>query len=201
VLDREANGGPPHGRALDLGTGSGIWGIELARRGWEVTGVNHVEKALRRARERISEAASRSSSCAATSRRCARPGSAPATGCCSTPELPSAHRDDGLAGELGGKCLVRFGLTDPGRVAIQHAAAVVVPVGGRYMWAFSIVMAPGSADRASRTSSQAPASPRTGSTTWQSSLRRCAASYEADHIARHPRAVRAWDRRSGRMVS
>ena len=56
VLDREANGGPPHGRALDLGTGSGIWGIELARRGWEVTGVNHVEKAQRRARERISEA-------------------------------------------------------------------------------------------------------------------------------------------------
>lgn len=56
VLDRESNGGPPRGRALDLGTGSGIWGIELARRGWEVTGVDHVEKALRRARERISEA-------------------------------------------------------------------------------------------------------------------------------------------------
>ncbi len=56
VLDREANGGPPHGRALDLGTGSGIWGVELARRGWEVTGVDNVEKALGRARERVAEA-------------------------------------------------------------------------------------------------------------------------------------------------
>lgn len=56
VLDREANGSLPHGRALDLGTGSGVWGIELARRGWEVTGVDIVEKALRRAGERIAEA-------------------------------------------------------------------------------------------------------------------------------------------------
>lgn len=40
----------PFGRALDIGTGSGIWGIELAKRGWEVTGVDFVEKALDRAR-------------------------------------------------------------------------------------------------------------------------------------------------------
>lgn len=40
----------PFGRALDIGTGSGIWGIELAKRGWEVTGVDFVEKALERAR-------------------------------------------------------------------------------------------------------------------------------------------------------
>jgi SAM-dependent methyltransferase len=57
VLDREQDGGrPPYGRALDLGTGSGIWGIELARRGWDVTGVDIVEKALRRAEERVEEA-------------------------------------------------------------------------------------------------------------------------------------------------
>lgn len=56
VFDREANGGPPHGRALDLGTGCGIWGIELARRGWDVTGIDNVEKALQRARERVAEA-------------------------------------------------------------------------------------------------------------------------------------------------
>ena len=56
VLDREASGGPPHGRALDLGTGSGIWGIELVRRGWEVTGVDNVDKALRRAGERVTKA-------------------------------------------------------------------------------------------------------------------------------------------------
>jgi len=46
----------PFGRALDIGTGSGIWGIELAKRGWEVTGVDFVEKALARARERIKAA-------------------------------------------------------------------------------------------------------------------------------------------------
>ena len=44
---------PPYGRALDLGCGSGIWGIELARRGWEVTGLDIVDKALERARERV----------------------------------------------------------------------------------------------------------------------------------------------------
>jgi len=47
---------PPYGRALDLGTGSGIWGIELAKRGWQVTGVDIVEKALRRARDRVRSA-------------------------------------------------------------------------------------------------------------------------------------------------
>jgi SAM-dependent methyltransferase len=48
--------GPPYGRVLDLGTGSAVWGVRLAERGWEVTGVDIVEKALRRARERIDQA-------------------------------------------------------------------------------------------------------------------------------------------------
>jgi SAM-dependent methyltransferase len=57
LVAREENGaGPPYGPALDVGTGSGVWGVELARRGWQVTGVDIVEKALRRARERIDEA-------------------------------------------------------------------------------------------------------------------------------------------------
>jgi cyclopropane fatty-acyl-phospholipid synthase-like methyltransferase len=57
MFDREERGRqPPYGRALDLGTGSGIWGIELARRGWQVTGVDLVEKALRRARDRVRSA-------------------------------------------------------------------------------------------------------------------------------------------------
>ena len=57
LLDREeADLTRPFGRALDLGTGSGIWGIRLAERGWQVTGVDVVEKALRRARERVAEA-------------------------------------------------------------------------------------------------------------------------------------------------
>jgi cyclopropane fatty-acyl-phospholipid synthase-like methyltransferase len=47
---------PPYGRALDLGTGSAVWGVWLARRGWQVTGIDIVEKALRRARRRADEA-------------------------------------------------------------------------------------------------------------------------------------------------
>jgi len=47
---------PPYGPALDLGTGSGIWGIELAKRGWQVTGVDFVESALRRAHDRVQKA-------------------------------------------------------------------------------------------------------------------------------------------------
>src|SRR4051794_33952402 len=54
VAGAERNGGP-HGRALDIGTGSGVWGVWLARRGWEVTGVDTVERALRRARERAAQ--------------------------------------------------------------------------------------------------------------------------------------------------
>jgi ubiquinone/menaquinone biosynthesis C-methylase UbiE len=47
---------PPYGPALDLGCGSGIWAVQLARRGWQVTGVDFVPKALRRARSRAEEA-------------------------------------------------------------------------------------------------------------------------------------------------
>jgi SAM-dependent methyltransferase len=54
LVAREEHGRePPYGPALDIGTGSGVWGVELAKRGWEVTGVDIVEKALRRARDRI----------------------------------------------------------------------------------------------------------------------------------------------------
>ena len=54
LFDREEQGREmPFGRALDIGTGSGIWGIELAKRGWEVTGVDLIEKALARARDRV----------------------------------------------------------------------------------------------------------------------------------------------------
>jgi len=47
---------PPYGPALDLGTGSGIWGIELAKRGWQVTGIDIAERALARARDRVKNA-------------------------------------------------------------------------------------------------------------------------------------------------
>jgi hypothetical protein len=57
LVAREEDGyGPPYGSALDLGTGSAVWGVELAKRGWDVTGIDIVEKALRRARERVDAA-------------------------------------------------------------------------------------------------------------------------------------------------
>ena len=56
VAKEEDGREPPYGPALDLGTGSAVWGVQLAQRGWRVTGVDIVEKALRRARERVDEA-------------------------------------------------------------------------------------------------------------------------------------------------
>lgn len=57
LLSREEQGRePPFGRALDLGTGSGIWAVELAQRGWEATGVDLVARALARGRERGKDA-------------------------------------------------------------------------------------------------------------------------------------------------
>ena len=56
VAREEAGQGPPFGPALDVGTGSAVWGVRLAQRGWEVTGVDLVEKALARARQRVAEA-------------------------------------------------------------------------------------------------------------------------------------------------
>lgn len=54
LVEREEQGGePPYGRALDIGTGAGIWGIALARRGWQVTGIDMVGKAIHRATARV----------------------------------------------------------------------------------------------------------------------------------------------------
>jgi SAM-dependent methyltransferase len=57
LLDGEESGRqPPYGRALDLGCGTGYWSVRLAQRGWEVTGVDIVPKAVRIARERARRA-------------------------------------------------------------------------------------------------------------------------------------------------
>ena len=57
LIAREEQGrDAPYGPALDLGTGSGIWGIQLAKRGWQVTGIDIIDKALRRARDRVQQA-------------------------------------------------------------------------------------------------------------------------------------------------
>jgi SAM-dependent methyltransferase len=47
---------PEPGRALDVGCGSGRDAVYLAGRGWQVTAVDYVEKALARARERAAGA-------------------------------------------------------------------------------------------------------------------------------------------------
>ncbi len=47
---------PPFGSALELGCGNGNWSVRLAARGWNVTGVDIVAKAVRTARERAREA-------------------------------------------------------------------------------------------------------------------------------------------------
>jgi SAM-dependent methyltransferase len=57
LFDREEQGRrSPYGKALDLGCGSGFWAVKLAERSWQVTGVDLVPKALRRARERARQA-------------------------------------------------------------------------------------------------------------------------------------------------
>lgn len=57
LFDREQKDRqPPFGKALDLGCGTGYWSVELASRGWQVTGIDLVPKAVSRARERAREA-------------------------------------------------------------------------------------------------------------------------------------------------
>jgi len=52
VEREERNREPPYGRTLDLGCGTGFWSVRLAQRGWEVTGIDIVPRAVRIARER-----------------------------------------------------------------------------------------------------------------------------------------------------
>ena len=47
---------PPFGAALDLGCGRGRWAVELAERGWDVTGIDVISKAVLGARRRAEEA-------------------------------------------------------------------------------------------------------------------------------------------------
>ena len=50
--DRE----PPYGKALDLGCGTGRDSVDLATRGWQVTGIDMIPKAITAARARAREA-------------------------------------------------------------------------------------------------------------------------------------------------
>lgn len=55
VADAEV-GGPPYGSALDIGCGTGDHVIDLARRGWSVTGIDAVGSAVAKARTKITAA-------------------------------------------------------------------------------------------------------------------------------------------------
>jgi SAM-dependent methyltransferase len=52
----EAGRQSPFGAALDLGCGSGRWSVELAGRGWDVTGIDVIPKAVLEAQQRAEEA-------------------------------------------------------------------------------------------------------------------------------------------------
>ncbi len=56
LLDREQQGDPPFGRALDIGCGTGDHAVNLARRGWDVTGVDYIPRALAAARAKATAA-------------------------------------------------------------------------------------------------------------------------------------------------
>ncbi|WP_203337601.1 class I SAM-dependent methyltransferase [Nocardioides limicola] len=57
LIDRVEGGlERPFGAALDLGCGRGRWSLELAERGWDVTGIDVVPKAVLDARRRAEEA-------------------------------------------------------------------------------------------------------------------------------------------------
>jgi SAM-dependent methyltransferase len=57
MFEREERGRqPPYGKALDLGCGTGPHAVALATRGWQVTGIDIVPKALQVAGGRASDA-------------------------------------------------------------------------------------------------------------------------------------------------
>lgn len=56
LFDREQAERAAPGRALDLGCGTGLHAVELAGRGWQVTGIDNVPAAVRAAHERAARA-------------------------------------------------------------------------------------------------------------------------------------------------
>lgn len=56
MVAAEETGDPPYGPALDLGSGCGSFGIALAQRGWRVTGVDAVPRAVGFARRNAGRA-------------------------------------------------------------------------------------------------------------------------------------------------
>jgi SAM-dependent methyltransferase len=96
----------PYGPVLDLGCGSGIWSVMLARRGWQVTGVDIVPNAVRRARDRAKAA-----------------GVAARFVCCDATALQSAGIEPGFRLILDFECFNR--LSEAQRQAVGREVNVV----------------------------------------------------------------------------
>jgi SAM-dependent methyltransferase len=56
LLDRERKTCGAKSLALEIGCGSGIWSVELAKRGWQVVGIDNVRRAIEGARKRAKAA-------------------------------------------------------------------------------------------------------------------------------------------------
>ena len=79
------------GRALDVGCGSGRDAVYLGKRGWRVTAVDSVDKALASAQRRQPKRASRCSGSKATSRRWIGSASNRATTSFTTSDASTVH--------------------------------------------------------------------------------------------------------------
>lgn len=57
LLDRvERERQPQYGAVLDIGSGTGVWSVRLAQRGWQVTGIELVARGVKAAQQRAAEA-------------------------------------------------------------------------------------------------------------------------------------------------
>lgn len=106
---RAAAEAPEKGRALDIGCGTGETAIFLAQQGWEVTGIDFVQRALDRARAKAEAAGARVRFTRADVTR-----------------LPEAGVGDGFRLLVDNGCL--HGLSDQARDAyVSHITAAAVP--------------------------------------------------------------------------
>jgi SAM-dependent methyltransferase len=118
LIREESERQRPYGRALDLGCGRGSQCIELARRGWDVTGVDVVPQAVEAARERAAAAGSTASFLVAD---------------VTTLTAEQVGDDIGFFLDLG--CF--HGLSDPQRIALgQRVTALAAARATLLMFAF-----------------------------------------------------------------
>src|SRR5215471_3060496 len=130
----------PPGRALDLGCGTGTDSVYLARRGWDVTGVDMVPRALAAARRRAAAAGVSPRYVRGDVTRLEQLGIGDGYalildfGCFHT--LPDDRRDPYVASVSGvaapDATLLLYGFAQPPRLAPMHAGLTPEEVGERF---------------------------------------------------------------------